>query len=80
MYRVLTNLLKATSHRLILGVPYEPGEPEAVYGHEQLFTRAKLEAVGKWCLEQIGSGQMSCEDCAGGLLFIDKPFSYGEKA
>ncbi len=75
MYRVLTNLLKATSHQLILGVPYEPGEPETAYGHEQLFTRAKLEAVGKWCLAQVGAGQMSCEDCAGGLLFIDKQFS-----
>ncbi|MFL5627521.1 MAG: class I SAM-dependent methyltransferase [Ktedonobacteraceae bacterium] len=71
MYRVLTNLLKVTSHRLIIGVPYEPGEPETAYGHEQLFTRAKLEAVGHWCLEQLGTGYMSCEDCAGGLLIID---------
>ena len=72
MYRVLTNLLKITSCRLILAVPYEPGEPEAAYGHEQLFTREKLEAVGQWCIEQWGSGTMCCEDCAGGLLSVDR--------
>jgi SAM-dependent methyltransferase len=72
MYRVLKKLLTLTSHRLIIGVPYEPGEPEAAYGHKQLFTRTKLEAVGNWCLEQWGGGQATCEDCAGGLLYIDR--------
>lgn len=72
MYRVLQNLLTLTSRRLIIGVPYEQ-EPEAVYGHQQLFTRAKLAAVGNWCLEQWGDGQATCEDCAGGLLYIDRP-------
>src|SRR5579859_758563 len=72
MYRVLTNLLKITSRRLILAVPYEPGEPEDAYGHEQLFTREKLEAVGQWCIEQWGGGTMHCEDCVGGLLYIDR--------
>ena len=75
MYRVLANLLKVTSHRLIIGVPYEPVEPETAYGHQQLFTQVKLEAVGKWCLEQLGGGRMKCEDCAGGLLFLDRPSS-----
>ena len=75
MYRVLANLLKVTSHRLIIGVPYEPGEPETAYGHQQLFTRAKLEALGQWCLEQLGGGRMNYEDCAGGLLFLDRPSS-----
>ena len=46
MYLVLANLLKVTSHRLIISVPYEPSEPETAYGHQQLFTRVKLEAVG----------------------------------
>lgn len=73
MYRVLENLLQITTRRLIIAVPYESGEPEAVYGHEQLFTRARLEAVGQWCLTQWGGGQMQCEDCAGGLLYIDRP-------
>lgn len=72
MYRVLTNLLKITSRRLILAVPYEPGEPEAAYGHKQLFTREKLEAVGQWCIEQWGGGTTHCEDCAGGLLSVDR--------
>jgi hypothetical protein len=70
MYRVLKNLLALTSRRLIIGVPYEQ-EPESAYGHEQLFTRTKLEAVGSWCLEQLGGGQATCEDCAGGLLYLD---------
>lgn len=71
MYHVLKNLLALTSRRLIIGVPYEQ-EPELVYGHEQLFTRTKLEAVGNWCLEQLGGGKATCEDCAGGLLYIDR--------
>jgi len=69
---VLANLLKVTEQRLIIAVPYEPGKPEAAYGHEQLFTRARLEALGHWCLDQLGAGQFTCEDCAGGLLLIDK--------
>jgi SAM-dependent methyltransferase len=72
MYRVLANLLKVTGQRLIIAVPYEPGEPEAVYGHEQLFTRSKLEELGHWCLDQLEDGRATCEDCAGGLLLIDK--------
>ena len=72
MYQVLANLLKVTEQRLIIAVPYEPGKPEAAYGHEQLFTRARLEALGHWCLDQLGAGQFTCEDCAGGLLLIDK--------
>ena len=72
MYRVLTNLLKITSRRLILAVPYEFGEPEAAYGHLQLFTRDKLESVGQWCIQQWGSGVMHCEECAGGLLYLDR--------
>jgi SAM-dependent methyltransferase len=73
MYRALANLLKVTSRRLIIAVPYEPGEPETAYGHEQLFSRDKLEAVGHWCLQQLGNGETSCEDCMGGLLLIDIP-------
>ena len=72
MYQVLANLLKVTGHRLIIAVPYEPAEPEAAYGHEQLFTRSKLEALGRWCLDQLGTGRYTCEDCAGGLLLIDR--------
>jgi hypothetical protein len=72
MYGVLKHLLALTSHRLIIAVPYEQ-EPESAYGHKQLFTRTKLEAVGNWCLEQLGGGQATYEDCAGGLLYIDRP-------
>ena len=72
MYRVLDNLLPITTRRLIIAVPYETGEPEAVYGHEQLFTPAALEAVGQWCLTRWGAGEMQCEECAGGLLYLDR--------
>ncbi len=72
MYRVLTNLLKVTAHRLILTVPYEQ-EPEVIYEHKQLFTRAKLEAVGQWCLQQLGgASRMWCEECDGGLLLLER--------
>jgi len=72
MYRVLTNLLPVVSRRLLIGVPYEPGEPELAYGHEQLFTSDKLEVVGRWCLDQWQGGKMQCEECAGGLLILDR--------
>jgi len=73
MYRALANLLQVTARRLILAVPYEEGEPETVYGHEQLFSPTKLEGVGRWCLQRLGgSGRMLCEECAGGLLLIER--------
>lgn len=72
MYQVLSNLLQATAHRLIVMVPYEQ-EAETIYEHKQVFTRKKLETVGQWCLQQLdGKGRMWCEDCDGGLLLIEK--------
>jgi 2-polyprenyl-3-methyl-5-hydroxy-6-metoxy-1,4-benzoquinol methylase len=40
MYRALANILRVTSQRLILAVPYEEGQPEASYGHVQIFLAA----------------------------------------
>lgn len=72
MYQVLHHLLAVTKQRLILTVPYEE-ELETIYEHKQLFTRAKLEALGAWCLQQLGNaGRMWCEDCDGGLLLIER--------
>jgi 2-polyprenyl-3-methyl-5-hydroxy-6-metoxy-1,4-benzoquinol methylase len=73
MYRVLAHLLKVTTKRLIVAVPYEPGKAESAYGHKQLFTSAKLESIGQWCLDHCSdASSMWCEDYAGGLLVIDK--------
>lgn len=73
MYIVLTNLLKVTDQRLIIAVPYEHGVPEIAYGHEQLFSQAKLEAVGRWCIQQWnGKGRMWYEECADGLLVVER--------
>lgn len=75
MCRVLANLLNVTAHRLILAVPYETGDPEGAYGHRQVFSRAKLEAVGTWCLEHLqGAGRLWCEDVSYGvgLLLIER--------
>lgn len=73
MYRVLLHLLRLTERQLILTVPYEPGEPEKAYGHEQVFSRVKLEKVGEWCIQQLeGQGRMFYEECAGGLLRIER--------
>lgn len=78
MYRVLANLLNVALHRLIAAVPYETGEPEVAYGHLQLFSRAKLEAVGYWCKEYLqGTARVWYEEIspAGGLLLIERyPF------
>lgn len=72
LYQVLTNLLHVTARRLILMVPYER-EPEVVYGHLQVFTPEKLEAVGQWCIERWqGSGKMWLEQCVGGLLLVER--------
>jgi SAM-dependent methyltransferase len=72
MYRVLTNLLQITAQRLIITVPYEE-QPETIYEHKQTFTRQKLEAVGAWCVAQLGGrGRIWCEDCLGGLLLVEK--------
>jgi len=70
MYQVLARLLKVTSRCLIIGVPYEPDKPESAYGHKQLFVPDKLKAVGQWCIDRLGEGTMSIEDCVGGLLVI----------
>jgi SAM-dependent methyltransferase len=67
---VLAHLLAATTRRLIIAVPYEVGEPERVYDHKQLFSRAKLEHIGAQCLQQLGGGTLHYEDCEGGLLVI----------
>jgi SAM-dependent methyltransferase len=73
MYKVITNLLQITSQRLIIAVPYESDEPETAYGHKQLFSRDKLEAVSNWCLRHLaGKGRIVYEECAGGLLLIER--------
>lgn len=72
MYQVLTHLLKVTSRCLIIGVPFEPDKPESAYGHKQLFVPDKLKTVGQWCIDQLGGGSMSIEDCVGGLLVINR--------
>lgn len=72
MFRALSNLMRATSQRLIVAVPYEQGEPEVAYGHLQSFSRNKLRSVGEWCIQELkGKGRLWLEDCVGGLLLVD---------
>jgi SAM-dependent methyltransferase len=72
MYIVLDHLLHVTRQRLIITVPYEE-TPTAGHDHLQTFSRAKLEQVGRWCINRLGgAGQMWCEDLAGGLLLIER--------
>jgi ubiquinone/menaquinone biosynthesis C-methylase UbiE len=71
--RALTHLLSVTRHRLIVAVPYAAGAPEAAGGHQQWFSREKLEEMGHWCLQQMqGAGRMWCEDLIGGLLLVER--------
>lgn len=66
------HLLQVTRHRLIVAVPYE-AEATKAYGHEQVFTREKLERWGQWCVESIsGAGHYWCEELAGGLLIVER--------
>lgn len=65
------HLLAVTHHRLIIAVPYE-AEATRAYGHEQVFTREKLERWGQWCVKSTGDTvRYWCEEEAGGLLIID---------
>ncbi|MBO0793748.1 MAG: class I SAM-dependent methyltransferase, partial [Ktedonobacteraceae bacterium] len=73
MYRLLSHLLPIVERHLLIAVPYEVQMPEAAYGHRQLFDRAKLLALGEWCLQQWqGAGSIRYEDCADGLLVVER--------
>lgn len=72
MYCVLANLLRITIHRLIIAVPYEQ-DAEVAYGHLQVFSSAKVKAIGEWCVQQLqGHGRIWYEDFLGGFLLIDR--------
>ena len=66
------HLLSVTRRRLIISVPYEE-QATLAYGHQQVFTREKLEQWGKWCVERLqGQGRFWCEDVMGGLLVVER--------
>ena len=72
MLYAFDHLLKATRRRLIISVPYEE-QATLAYGHQQVFTREKLEQWGMWCVEHIEmQGRFWCEDVMGGLLVIER--------
>lgn len=70
----LANLLHVTRLRLIVAVPYE-AEAQAVYGHQQAFTRRTLDGWGRWCVETLGGGAYRIEDVSGGFLVLDRDTS-----
>lgn len=66
------HLLSVTRHRLIISVPYEE-QATLAYGHQQVFTRERLEQWGQWCIESLeGRGHFWCEDVMGGLLVVER--------
>ncbi len=66
------HLLRVTRLRLIISVPYEE-QATLAYGHQQVFTREKLEQWGKWCVEHLqDQGHFWCEDVMGGLLVVER--------
>ena len=67
----LTHLLRVTSKRLLIAVPYEE-KVQPLYGHQQAFTPEKLHFWGNWCVETLGGGRYWCEDVVGGLLVVDR--------
>ena len=67
----LHNLLRVTARRLIVAVPYEE-EAQPLYGHEQVFTAARLRGLGGLCVSTLGAGRFHCEDVCGGLLIYDR--------
>ena len=72
MPQAFEHLLSVTRRRLILSVPYEK-QATVAYGHQQVFTREKLEQWGEWCVEYLqGRGRFWCEDVMGGLLVVER--------
>lgn len=72
MPQALDHLLRVTHRRLIISVPYEE-QATLAYGHQQVFTREKLEKWGKWCVEHLREqGRFWCEDLMGGLLVVER--------
>ena len=72
MSAALTHLLNLTSKRLIIAVPFEQ-HATFVYGHQQVFTPAKLEFWGQWCVKALqGGGYFWREDVAGGMLVVER--------
>ncbi len=68
----LKQLLKVTRRRLLIAVPYEE-QAQACYGHRQVFSPAKLQFWGQWCLAQLEEEAVYwCEDLCGGLLVIER--------
>ena len=72
MPQAFDHLLRVTRRRLIISVPYEE-QATLAYGHQQVFTREKLETWGKWCVEYLQErGHFWCEDVMGGLLVVER--------
>lgn len=72
MPQTFEHLLSVTRYRLIISVPYEE-QATLAYGHQQVFTRERLEQWGQWCIEHLeGQGHFWCEDVMGGLLVVDR--------
>ncbi|MBX5451683.1 methyltransferase domain-containing protein [Thermogemmatispora sp.] len=68
----LDQLLHVTRRRLLIVVPYEERAQEC-YGHRQIFSTAKLQFWGQWCLDRLeGRASYWCEDLLGGLLVIER--------
>lgn len=66
------HLLRVMQRRLIISVPYEK-QATLAYGHQQVFTREKLEQWGTWCVEHLqNQGHFWCEDVMGGLLVVER--------
>src|SRR5258708_2867763 len=57
--QALRPLLNLTRHRLIIAVPYEQQATRA-YGHDQLFSRGKLQKWEKWSVEMLGGTPPCC--------------------
>ncbi|HZU17026.1 MAG TPA: class I SAM-dependent methyltransferase [Candidatus Dormibacteraeota bacterium] len=66
------NLLGAARKRLILVVPYEK-ELQPLYGHQQVFTGERLEALGGWCVDHLRAAGFWIEEVQGGGLVIEQP-------
>lgn len=72
MPQALYHLLRVTGQRLIISVPYEK-QATLAYGHQQVFTREKLEQWGTWCVGRLHNrGRFWCEDLMGGLLVVER--------
>jgi hypothetical protein len=73
LYRMLTRLLQKTARRLVLAAPSMRKPTTESNALQQHYSHARLAAIGRWCLRQLGgAGHIRYEGVSDDLLIIER--------